>query len=110
MLLGKHDDFVFEGVKASNKPVKKLVLNSDARKNEAKKSQTAFGMHKEHHKNITKYVFIGVVVLILIIALSKAGYLNFNEQQQKILETKAIEGVSESQQNLLAQALPNPCS
>jgi len=91
MLLGKHEDFIFEGVKASGKPVKKLVLNSDARK-----SQAAFGMHKEHHKSLTKYVFIGVVILLVV---SIVGF-NYKNGNFKELTTKS------ALQNQVSNILP----
>ncbi|MBS3158543.1 hypothetical protein J4206_04615 [Candidatus Woesearchaeota archaeon] len=104
--MGKHDDFVFEGVKASNKPVKKLVLNSDARKNDAKKSQTAFGMHKEHHKSLTKYVMVFVAILLVVSIVgfnySKVNNNNsFSPDKSKVLS---------SDQQAPAQAANDPCS
>ena len=69
MFLGKHEDFIFEGVKSKPGMEKKLVLKSESKQSE-KSSSKSKEVHKEHHQAITKYVFIGVVVLVAIALLS----------------------------------------
>ena len=51
MQLGKHEDFLFEGMKSKSGAEKRLVLKSESNN---KENHSHHEMHKVHHKYITR--------------------------------------------------------